>query len=269
MSATGWDERLRKPMAQVVLGVVSVTGLIALWWWTTDSAALVSPLILPPPQDVADGFENLLRNDYQGNTLLAHAWQSLRIVLIAWLLAGITGALIGTLSGWSRMFRAVVYPIFQFIRPIPPIAWIPIAILWFGVGTGGRVFVVWLAAVVPWTVNSREAVASVDPLLIRAARVLGARGTAILGRVVLPVALPTLLTGARIALGNAWMTVIAAELLGATAGLGFVTLNARATLEPATMLVAMFTIGVLGVALNAAVLALQRAATPWDRERSK
>jgi ABC-type nitrate/sulfonate/bicarbonate transport system permease component len=161
--------------------------------------------------------------------------------------------------GWNRWIRAAVNPIFQVLRPIPPIAWIPLAILWFGLGDSARIYVVWLAAVVPWILNSFEAVRSVDSILISAARMLGAGQRTILTDIVAPSAVPVLVAGARISLGNAWTTLIAAELLAASAGLGFVALNARRTLDSDIMLVAMFTIGILGVIFTGLLYLLERA----------
>lgn len=257
-------ERRRHRVRATSIGTLSTAVLIGTWYLCTDVAGLVSPLFLPSPVDVVERLIEFTQRDYQGQTLVGHLLTSLRIVATGWFVAGLIGLPLGVAMGWSPRVRAVVSPIFELIRPIPPIAWIPLAILWFGLGTSARVFVVTISAVVPWVLNSYEAVAGVDKLLVKASRSLGAPGKRTLVEVVLPASLPTLVGGARIALGNAWMTVVAAELLGATAGLGFVALHARSTLDPDIMLVAMLLIGVLGVAFSEGLRLLERRLSKWQ-----
>ncbi len=166
------------------------------------------------------------------------------------------------MAWWSRL-RWTVFPIFQLIRPVPPLAWIPLAIIWLGIGPTARMSVVFVAALVPWVMNAMQAVASVDGILVQAARTLGANDRIILSRVIARTALPTLVAGARIALGNAWTTLIAAELLAASSGLGYVALNASRTLDTDILLVAMATIGLLGALLSFVMQVAARTIAPW------
>ena len=251
-------------LQQLLWGAGTVVVLIALWFVATTVLGLVSPLALPAPQTVLARFVTLSSSDYVGETLWGHAAASVRIVGIGWALAGLIGVPLGVAMSWSRRARNLTYPVFQVLRSIPPIAWIPLAILWFGIDSSARVFIVVIAAVVPWTINSAEAVRGVDPLLVRAAVNLGA-GRRMLTSVVLPAGLPTLLAGARIALGNAWTALVAAELLAATSGLGFVALNASRALDTPTMLAAMFVIGALGILFSFVLLGVARLVAPWSR----
>lgn len=255
--------RRRRKVRATSIGAASTVALIGVWYLCTDVLGLVSPLFLPSPVAVIERLVEFTQRDYQGATLIGHLFASLRIVAISWFVAGLIGLPIGVAMGWSRRVRTVVSPIFELIRPIPPIAWIPLAILWFGLGTEARVFVVTISAIVPWVLNSYEAVAGVDKLLAKASRSLGAPSRRTLVEVVLPAAVPTLVGGARIALGNAWMTVVAAELLGATAGLGFVALNARSTMDPDIMLVAMLLIGLLGVVFSEGLRLVEKRLSGW------
>lgn len=250
-----------------MISVLSAVAVIALWAWLTRPGGAIVPLFLPPPSDVADAAIQLASEPYLGTTLLGHALASLNTVLMGWVAAGVIGVPLGIWIAWSKKARWTVYPVFQLLRPIPPIAWIPLALMWFGIGDVSRVFVVFVAAVVPWTLNSIQAVEGIDPILIRAARVLGAGQSRILATVVVPTAIPTLLAGAQIALGNAWTTVIAAELLGASNGLGYVALNSSRTLETDILLVAMFTIGLIGAALSLLMRGAARLFSPGS-ERS-
>lgn len=251
-----------KRVTALLISLASAVVIIALWAWATRPGGSISPLFLPPPSDVVEAAIRLIERPYLGTTLGGHVLASLGTVLIGWLVAAIVGVPLGIWIGWSKRARWTAYPVFQLLRPIPPIAWIPLALVWFGIGDPSRIFVVFVSAIVPWTLNSIQAVNSVDVTLIRAARVLGADQATILRRVVVPTAVPTLLAGAQIALGNAWTTVIAAELLGAASGLGYVALNSSRTLDTDILLVSMFTIGLIGAALSLLMRVVVRAVSP-------
>lgn len=248
-----------------VIAVASLAAMFAAWWAATRPDGLISSLFLPPPSDVWEAFVRLGSRPYLGSTLGEHIGASLRIVIGGWLLAGLVGLPLGIAMGWWKKARWIAFPIFQILRPVPPLAWIPLALLWLGIGNSARIFVVFIAAVVPWVMNSMQAVWSIDALLVRAARTLGASDSQILTRVVCRTALPTLVAGARIALGNAWTTLVAAELLAATAGLGYIALNASRTLEMGILLVAMAIIGALGALFSIGMHLLTRWVAPWAR----
>lgn len=247
-----------------MLSIASFAFLMGLWYWATEVRRLVTPVILPSPIDVWLQFQWLLFNPFQGATLLGHAASSLSIVLLAWLLAVCVGVPLGILMGWFRPLERFVEPIFQLLRPIPPIAWIPFSIIWFGIEAPARIFVVFMASFSPCVLNAIEAVRSTDRRQIQAARTLGAGNTAVLLEVVLPAALPLLFTGARIALGNAWMTMVAAELLAARAGLGYIMQIARLSLQADMIVVSMIVIGALGAALAVLLRLAARYAMPWN-----
>jgi ABC-type nitrate/sulfonate/bicarbonate transport system permease component len=278
---TGWSFLRPAPGADVTLSfwrrppgraqwlaiaVLSIGAILAAWWLVTGPDGLISPLFLPPPQEVWEAFVRLWSRPYLGSTLGQHVGSSLQVVIGGWLLAGLVGVPIGIAMGWWRKARWIMFPIFQLLRPVPPLAWIPLAILWLGIGDSARIFVVFIAAIVPWVMNSMQAVYSIDPLLVRAAMTLGASDSQILTRVVCKTALPTLVAGARISLGNAWTTLVAAELVAATAGLGYIALNASRTLEVGILLVAMAIIGVLGALFSVGMQVLTRLLAPWARE---
>jgi ABC-type nitrate/sulfonate/bicarbonate transport system permease component len=250
----------------LAIAFASLAALLATWWALTRPDGVVSPLFLPPPSEVWDSFVRLLRRPYLGSTLGQHVGASLGIVIGGWLLAGAVGLPLGIAMGWWQKARWIAFPVFQILRPVPPLAWIPLAILWLGIGESARIFVVFIAAIVPWVMNSMQAVYSIDSLLVKAAMTLGAGDTQILVRVVCRTALPTLVAGARIALGNAWTTLVAAELVAATAGLGYIALNASRTLEIGILLVAMAIIGALGALFSIGMQLLTRWVAPWARE---
>ena len=246
------------------IGLVSTAVFLALWYLITEVTRLVPELFLPSPDAVFDRLVQFSMSPYQGSTFGGHLLTSVGIVLIGWLVGAVIGVPLGIAMGAFHRFELIVRPVFDIIRPIPPIAWIPLAILWFGLGDGARVFVVTLAATVPWILNSYAAVAGTDRVLIQASRSLGASTWRTLWTVVLPTSMPTVVTGARLALGNAWMTVVAAELLGATAGLGYVALNARSTLDVDIMMAAMLLIGLVGVVLSEGIRLAEKRMLRWS-----
>lgn len=258
MSARRAQRSLYLAISAASLGLVLLT-----WFVVTDLTRQVSPVVLPSPGDVLSQAVWLLGHRFQGATLLGHTVASVSIVVAAWLIAVAIGIPFGILMGWFRPLERVAGPLFELLRPIPPIAWIPFSIVWFGIEAPARIFVVFLAAFSPCVLNAYEAVRSVDPQQVRAARTLGAGEARILGEIVVPWALPLLFTGAQIALGNAWMTMVVAELLAARAGLGYIMQIARLTLQADIIVVAMIVIGLLGAIFAIALRLLAAAMMPW------
>ena len=247
------------------LTALAAIGLwLVVWWWLTRPGGPVPPLYFPAPDDVWAKFLRMWQRPYIGSTLLEHVGSSLYIVMAGWGSAALVGVPLGIALAWWRRAKWIVFPIFQLIRPVPPLAWIPLTILWLGIGDVARISVVFIAALVPWLMNSMLAVYSVDRLLIDAGRTLGASDHQILTRIVARTALPTLVAGARMALGSAWSTLVAAEILAASAGLGYVAINASQLLDTDVLIVAMLTIGVVGIALTALIEQAQRLLAPWS-----
>lgn len=249
---------------RLAIGATSVIVTIGLWHLVTEVLGLVNPLSLPAPRATAERLISLTHTAYLGHTIWGHLLASVKVMFTGWFIAGLVGLPLGVAMAWSGRVNNLVAPTFHLLRSISPIAWIPLAIVWLGVGTNARAFVVFVAAVVPWIVSSFDAVHGVDPLLPRAAKTLGA-GRRTITHVVLPCALPGFLAGARIALGNAWTALIAAELLAATSGLGFIALNSSRALDTSTLVAAMAVIGLLGMAFSFALERLAAVLAPWAK----
>lgn len=255
---------------QVAISTASVVGAIALWHLASDGLRLAPAIMLPSPTTVAERFISMLHTPYQGSTLLAHLAASLQVVVLGWAIAVAVGVPLGVLFGWNRVIREFVEPVFNLIRPIPPIAWTPFALLWFGITPGARVFVVVMAAFAPCVINAFEAVRGVDRSIIGAARVTGASRTRTLLEIVVPTALPRILVGVNLALGGAWMTLVAAELIAAQAGIGSMMQIARSAFQADVIMVGMILIGVLGLLMTLGLQRAFKAALAWDgasRER--
>lgn len=241
---------MTKRLRYGLISVASVVLAIVLWWLATDVLRLAPAITFPSPVTVWKRFIWMLGNPYQGSTLLTHLWSSLQVVFIGWITAVLIGVPLGILFGWNRAAREFLEPLFNLIRPIPPIAWTPFALLWFGITPGARVFVVVMAAFAPCVINAFEAVRGVDRSLINAARVAGASRMQTLLSVVVPTALPRILVGTNLALTGAWMTLVAAELLAAQSGIGYMMQIARSAFQADIIMVGMILIGLLGLAMT-------------------
>lgn len=215
--------------------------------------------IFPPPSAVLGIAWDLLSN----GELMRHAAFSLWRVCIGFLLACVVGIPLGLSMGAWPSWRRQVSVVIEVLRPIPPFAWIPIGLLWFGVGDTQSVFVIFIASVFPIVLNTLFGVDSIDPILKRSALSLGASRTRLFLRVVLPGALPQIVVGVRISLGFAWMVLVASELIGSTSGLGYLILDSRNLGLPSLALMGMLVIGLIGYLLDIAIRATERVLLPW------
>jgi NitT/TauT family transport system permease protein len=235
-------------------------GLIAFFaGWALLARHLASDILLPQPAVVVEALGDLFHNGTLQRDILA----SLGRVFSGFLLAAAVAIPLALILASFAPARAVVMPIVTLLRPIPPIAWIPLAILWFGLGEASSGFITAVAAFFPIFLSSYSGAISVERDHINAARCLGAGTAAVVLRVCLPSALPGIWTGLRIGLGQAWMAVVAAELIAARSGLGFLIQISRLNLETAHVLVGMLVIGISGALMTTTVGLLERLATPW------
>lgn len=254
-------ERLFSQMRNPGRWLWTITGIACfLTLWTLMSIKIGNPVLLPDPQAVAIGFVALLRD----GTLLPDVAASMKRVLGGFFLASIVAVPLALLMAYSRPVGLLLTPIVTFLRPIPPIAWIPIAILWFGIGDPPSYFITAVAAFFPIFINSYAGGHSVRPEHLHAARSLGAGPRALFARIYLPSAMPMISTGLRIGLGQSWMAVVTAELIAAHSGLGYMIQANRLALETGLVLVGMCVIGLLG-ALMSVLLELfeRRVLVPW------
>ena len=237
------------------LGIVVFLGI----WQAASSAGLTNTFLLPSPVMLVAAFWDELKS----GALVKDAFASLQRVLIGFLLASFVGIILGVVLGWSRILADFVKPLVESLRPIPPIAWTPIAILWFGIGDAPGYFLVFIGAVFPVFINTFAAVHNIDRNQINAALCLGASPRLIATDVLFPAALPVIFPGLRIALGVGWMCVVAAELIAAQSGLGYAIQNSRVLMQTENLVVGMITIGMLGFAMNAIMSWIERRLMPW------
>ena len=230
--------------------------------WTLIALRLGNPVLLPTPAAVLEGFYQLLADGYLVQDVLA----SLKRVFTGFLIAAAVGVPLAMLLAYFVPLRRLVLPLVTLLRPIPPIAWIPIAILWFGIGDKPSFFITAIAAFFPIFLNSFFGGTSVEEQHMNAARSLGARKMSLLVRILFPSALPMIWTGLKIGLGQSWMAVVTAELIAAQSGLGYMIQTSRLNLETSYVLVGMVTIGVLGSLMGLALSGVERYVLPWKRK---
>jgi taurine transport system permease protein len=247
------------------IGSGTVLILLVAWYLLTSVTQTVGTNRFPGPEDLHLAAQQMIVEGYAGATLLPQIWASTKLVLLGFAVAAGTGVPLGILMGWSRRTEAFINPVFQLIRPIPPLAWIPLAILWFGLGDTSKVFVIWLAAFVPSLINSYTGVRTVDPMLIAAAKVQGASSTRVIAEVIIPGALPMIFTGLRVSLQASWTTLVAAELVGALTGLGHVMQVASRDIYPGMIAFAMIWFGILGALMTKVLGLVEKAMMPWLR----
>jgi taurine transport system permease protein len=255
---------MRHRASRVLIGALSVLFCLLLWQAATTWFGWVRPLFLASPATLLDAFITSLREPYGGATLGQHLLVSLSEVLVGFIAGIAVGIPLGVAMGWSPLVARTINPFFSTLRQIPPLAWVPLAVVWFGIDFAPKAFVIFIAAVVPSTINAYVGVEMVDRDLLRAARVFGARGHGLLLQAVVPSAAPLIFTGIRLSLQISWTTVVAAELLASSAGLGFMMVNASRNLQPEFIMLSMALIGLLGAVLTFGLARLQAWIVPWQ-----
>lgn len=249
--------RLRRASPVLVVAV-----LIAVWW---AAIAISGTRIFPGPWEVVLGIVSLARE----GVLLHHILASLMRVAVGFAGALTLGIPLGLLMGWRASWYNAINPVIQMLRPISPIAWIPLAILWFGVGNASPIFLIFLSSFFPLVVGTVAGVQAVEHQYIRAARNFGITGFQLVRHVVLPGAMAQIVTGMRIGLGVAWLVVVAAEMVAIDSGLGYLIIDSRNAGNRYDLVVAaMIIIGIIGFALDALMRRLERIdAVRWRYAR--
>lgn len=244
------------------ISLLTALTLVALWLLVTEMQ-WVRPLFLPSPLAVWDKFVIALTEGVSNSTLAQHTLASLGRVLGAFALALVTAVPIGILMGVNRVMRGLFDPIIEFYRPLPPLAYLPLIIIWLGIGEFPKVFLIFLAIFAPMAIAARAGVRSVSIEQIHAAYAMGASRHQVISHVILKAALPEIFTGMRIGIGVGWTTLVAAEMVAAHRGLGFMVLNAAEFLASDTVIMGIIVIGVFAFAFDLLIRRLEKALIPW------
>lgn len=243
----------------ILLSICSVLLLLSVWYVCTDVLKLVSPKTLPSPLKVFLSFIDKFSNpNPDGAVLLDHAFSSLKITLTGYLLAIIAGVPLGIAMAWYNAVDNYVRPLFDLLKPIPGVAWVPLMIIMLGIGFTSKVTVIFISAIVPVLLNAYSGIKQTKDVHIWVARTFGATNWQMLTEIAIPTSLPYIMTGVRVALGAAWTTIVAAELIASTQGLGFMIQQSRGIYRPDIIIVGMMTIGIIGAVLAAVLMLVEK-----------
>ena len=198
-----------------------------------------------------------------GAVLTVHIWSSLQVALLGFLLAVVIGVPLGWLMGWYRGADSFLRPIFEIIRPIPPVSWIPLTIVWLGIGLPAKSFIVFFAAFVPCLINAYTGIRQTKEVLKNVGKTFGASYFTVFVKVGIPSSLVMTFAGIKVAIGNAWATLVAAEMLAASSGLGYMILMGRSYARVDLIILGIVVIGVLGVIISAIINRLERIFLGW------
>jgi taurine transport system permease protein len=248
--------------SSLVISIVTVLTLLVLWWLIT-TLGWIKPLFLPAPQDVLRRFFRVAAEGFAGASLAEHVGASLARVAGAFVLAVLLAVPVGIGMGVNRVMRGVFDPPIEFYRPLPPLAYLPLTVIWFGIGEAPKIVLLFLAMFAPIVLSTRAGVRSVAIEQIHAAYSMGATRAQVVTHVILPGALPDILTGTRIGIGVGWTTLVAAEIVAAQAGLGSMIWNAAEFLTTEVVILGIVIIGVIAYAFDLVMRFLEHTLVPW------
>lgn len=247
-----------------LIGAASAVGLAFLWWLATrPGLQWVEPLFLPPPEAVAGRLVQFWSEEFAGGTVLEHAAWSLYRVFTAFALACATAIPLGLAMGVNRVVRGVFDPPIEFYRPIPPLGYLPLTVIWLGIEDLQKIVLIFLAIFAPLAISARAGVRAVSIEQIHAAYSLGASRAQVVREVVFPAALPDILTGMRIGIGFGWTTLVAAEMVAAEQGIGHMVLSASDFLVTDVVMLGILVIGLIAFLFDLGMRWLERRLVPW------
>jgi len=244
------------------ISVVTAASLLLIWFVTT-TFGWVDPMFLPSPVAVVQRFWEVLTDGFANASLLEHTGWSMLRVFGAFALAMVTAIPIGILMGVNRVARGLFDPIIEFYRPLPPLAYLPLVIIWLGIGEVSKVVLIYMSIFAPMALSARAGVRSVAIEQIHAAYSMGASRWQVIRHIILKSALPEILTGMRIGIGFGWTTLVAAEMVAAQAGLGFMVLNAAEFLVTDVVIMGIVVIGIIAYLFDMLMRYLERKLVPW------
>lgn len=250
---------------QVALAaVIAFAGLLIVWELVARFTS--ASMFLPPASEIIYNFIRSFVVPIGRYTMLQHIGVSLYRVGVAFILAAAAGILLGVAMGYSRVAEAIIKPLFEFIRPIPPLAWIPMAILWFGLGDTSKFFIIFLGCFTFIVVNTYDGTRNIDPELIGAARMLGANERQVFFNIVLPGSVPYIFTGLQIGITAGWSAVVGAEMVQSNEGVGWLVSMGMTTGNTVQIMVGIVAIGLVGFALTGIMSLIEGRLLAWNKQ---
>ncbi|MFN3576343.1 MAG: ABC transporter permease subunit [Tabrizicola sp.] len=244
------------------LSVASVAVMLFVWWLVT-ALGLVKPLFVPSPQSVLAKFVQIWNQGFTNTPFVEHVAISTFRVFSAFLLACLIGLPLGLAMGMSPVMRGIFDPPIEFYRPIPPLAYLPLMIIWFGIDETSKILLIFLSVFAPIVLGARSGVKSAAIEQIHAAYSFGATRWQVMRHVILPSAMPEILTAMRVGIGFGWTTLVAAEMVAATKGLGYMVLSASQFLQTSVVIMGIFVIAIIAFAFDLFMRFLERRLVPW------
>ena len=253
----------RRRNRNLVLGIIGIAGFLFIWEMIVVFEIISPKLIVSPLQVLKTLVAKITDPRPEGSVLLEHISSSLVVALSGYFLAICIGVPLGLLMGWYKPLDKLFGPTLEILRPIPPIAWIPLITMWFGIFELPKVIIIFLGAVVPIVVNAYTGVAMVPELNTNAGKVFGADSRQLLVDIVLPTAFPSIFAGIRTAISSGWVVMLAAEMISAKSGLGFIVTRGQEVNDYPVILLAMMFIGIIGALLSFIANRVERLLCPW------
>lgn len=261
------SEKKQERIKSVICAVISITVFLAIWQLIV-SMGIISNKTLAAPSEVFSTFIDKLSNPKpDGSTLIQHLGTSLKLALIGFAVACVIGVPMGLLMGYFKIADAFFTPFFEIVRPIPPLAWIPVVLITLGIDLKAKAFIIFIASFVPCVINSYTGIKRTNPVLINVAKTAGASCWQIFFKVGIPSAVPMVFTGIKISLGSAWATLVAAEMLSSSQGLGYLIQRGRGLVRSDLVIVGMLSIGFMGALLSLILELLEKKIAPWRKTR--
>ncbi len=244
------------------ISIITVAVILVAWWLVTK-IGIFPEIIIPPPRSVWVSFVTIIQNGYKGYTLLQHLGTSLKRLGIACLLVVVTAVPLGLLSGYVSKIRAILEPIVEFYRPLPPLAYYTILVLWMGIGESSKLTLLYLAGFAPVYIACVAGVIRIKEDYINGAKTLGAGKGQIFFYVVFPATLTDVFTGLRTALGVEYTTLVAAEMVAAAKGIGWLVLDASNYLRSDIVFMGVILMGITGIVLDQLIRLVERKVVHW------
>ncbi len=252
--------------AELICAVISLAVFFGIWHLGTRGEL---GKLMPGPLPVIEKFlQTLFGGKIGSSTLIVHVAYSLARVMAGYFIGAAVGIVLGLSMGWSPLIEAIFAPLFRIIRPIPPIAWIPISIIWIGLGEDAKIFLIFLASFCYVTQNAWSGAKNVDPEYMNAARMLGAGKSRILFTVVLPASIPPIFAGLQVALSSCWATVLAAEMVRSSEGLGWIIIAGMNNNDMNQIMTGILAIGLVGMMLSTIFRKVEARLCRWNRSEN-
>jgi taurine transport system permease protein len=248
----------------ITLPFLAIGSLASLWLWATNQ----NSTLIPSPESVLSRFIQLLTKPINNYTLIQHIGISVRRIMIALCCAITIGLVVGVLIGWSNIAKRSIGTLFEFIRPIPPIAWLPLIIMSFGLGEFPKVLIIFIATVAPIIINTSTGIRLVDSLYLDVGRSFHADKRQLLWNISLPAALPSIFAGIRNSISVGWTVVLAAEMMGATSGVGFLITRGMDFFDVPLIMAGILTVGIVGALISLTCEFIERGLCPWRKQQS-